>query len=135
MIAPGLFRVSRDVAEKLATDATSSGNRIFVLPTGVHDEASLVDAIREALPLAPPLGTRNKWDALEDSLWSGLHALPETNILVVWPDASEMFRRATSDFETAAAVFEGITRTIDDPRYTNGVHKKVAFVLGGAWPD
>ncbi|SRR6266496_3603997 len=134
MKAQGIFRVDRDTAENLARDAKSFGTRVFALPSGVHDKKSLFLAVRQALPLDPPLtGDRDNWDALEDSLWSGLHSVREPNILIVWLDASEMFRASPKDFETAAAILEDIAITLDDPKVTNGPVKKVAVVLGGTW--
>jgi hypothetical protein len=134
MMQQGISRVSPEVAEKVAKDATSSGTHVFALPSGIRDKKSLFHAIRKALPLDPPLtGDRDNWDALEDSLWSGLYSVTEPSVLIIWTDASEMLRTSPKDFETASTILEEVARSLDDPKVTNGPVKKVAVVLGGLW--
>jgi hypothetical protein len=70
---------------------------------------------------------------MEDSLFSGLQSVEEPEVLIVWPDASELLQSSPKDFETIVAVLEDLARTLDDPGVTNGPVKKVAIVLGGTW--
>ena len=129
-----ITRVGRDVASKISLDSMMSGTRLFVLPFGIHDKRSLFRTIAEVVPLDPPItGDRDNWDALEDSLASGFHSIPEADILVVWPDASDMLRESPEDFETAVAILEDVARTLEMPEVTHAPTKKVRIVLGGAW--
>jgi hypothetical protein len=43
------------------------------------------EAMKALLPLDPPLVGNRSWDALSDSLWSGLDQLAADNIAIVWP--------------------------------------------------
>ncbi|WP_211272879.1 hypothetical protein, partial [Kitasatospora setae] len=54
--------------------------------TGVATRAALFDAIRHALPLDPPLLGHHSWDALEDSLFGGLHEAPTRTPLITFTD-------------------------------------------------
>lgn len=135
MIRQGVLRVNGDVAEKTVLDAVSSETRVFALARRARDKKSLFNAIRGAVPLDPALvHEQDSWDALEDSLWSGLYSIEELMVFVVWSDASEMLRASSADFETAVAILEEVARTLGDPKVTNGPTKAVAFILGGTWP-
>lgn len=129
-----ISRVAGDVAETLARDVTSSGTRAFVLPHGIHDKASLFIAIRETIPIDPPMsGSRHNWDALEDSLFSGLQSLSEPALLIIWPDASDLLQKSSKDFDMFAVILEDIARMLADPKVTNGPVKKLQIVMGGTW--
>jgi hypothetical protein len=132
----GISRVNREIASKLAKDATSFGTRVFALPIGIRDKKSLFRAMRESVPLDPPLSSeRDNWDALADSPWSGLYSVREPSVLIVWPDAGEMLRASSKDFETATAMLAEVAITLDDPKVTNGPVKKVGIVLGRLWTE
>ena len=130
----GIFRVTLGTSKALVEDSSGEDRQVFHLSSGIHDKSSLFSAIRKAVPLDPPLsGHLDSWDALEDSLWSGLYAVPERNLIIVWPEASELLRASPKDFETAAAILEDITNTLDDPTVTNGPVKSLAILLEGHW--
>jgi hypothetical protein len=132
----GISRVSRDVAEEMAVSPPGGGTKVFALRRGIRDKKSLFAAVREGLPLDPPLTLGSeKWDALEDSLWSGLHAVEEPNVVVVWPEADEMLQASSNDFEIAVSILADIAQTLGDAKVTNGPVKSVTFILGGTWSE
>jgi hypothetical protein len=134
MTTTGISRVSRAEAERAARGPASVGTKLFNLPAGIRDKKSLFAAIRETLPLDPPISTeRDNWDALEDSLWSGLYSIAEHNAVIVWPDADEMQRTSLKEFDAAVAILEDVALTLGDPKVTNGPVKMITFVLGGRW--
>ena len=127
-------RVSVDVVEKLAQEVTSSSTRVFVLPERILDKESLFVAIRETVPLDPPMmGNRYKWDALEDSLFSGLQSVAEPEVRIIWPNASRLLRASPGDFEMFVALLEDLARQLADPDVTKGPVKNVTIILGGTW--
>jgi hypothetical protein len=107
-----------------------AGWRVFRLPDGIRNKATFFGAIKEVLPLDPPLGTGLKWDALADSIWGGLDDLETDRVLVYWPSNAQMALEAPDDFTTASEIFESIARTLSDPRYTDGEPTFLAVVVG-----
>jgi len=76
------------------------------------------------MPLDPPLVSNRSWDALSDSLWSGLHGIQSPKILIVWPDFID-----TPELHTALNVLADIVGTLSDPDPTQGNPKTVDLVL------
>jgi hypothetical protein len=74
------------------------------------------------------VGSRS-WDALTDSLWEGLHALPDQRIAILWSNARTMARTAPSDFETALNMLTDVAALLADPRAAAGKPKEVALVV------
>jgi hypothetical protein len=129
-LRPGLSRAATLDVEATRRQATQAGYATFVLlADGVVDRASFFDAVRATLPLDPPVIGSRSWDALSDSLWEGLYALPEQRIAILWPNARTMARTASSDFETALNVLTDVVTLLADPRATNGNPKEVALVV------
>ena len=54
----------------------------FEVPTRISTPDELAQAALAFLPLDPPISTRLNWDALADSLFEGLSAVPAPNIAV-----------------------------------------------------
>lgn len=94
---------------------------MFTLSTaGRTDEEAFFRAVRETLPLDPPLGTsRMVWDALSDSLWGGLHALQSPRAVIVWPDAQPA-TGSQGDFRIALDILRDVIATLAETRYTGG---------------
>ncbi|MFD6294064.1 barstar family protein [Streptomyces sp. NPDC060235] len=121
VIDRGLHEVSdADIPEILA-EAAGQDLPVFMLSTaGRTDKEAFFEAVRETLPLDPPLGTsRTVWDALSDSVWGGLHALKRPRVVIVWPGV-----RPTSDteddFQTALSILRDVVATLTEARYTGG---------------
>jgi hypothetical protein len=126
----GVSFVSADTVSRDVGPVAPLGTRLFQLPTAITDKRSLFQAVRETLPLDPPLTEgRENWDALNDSLWSGLHGLDEAKIVIVWPDVGAMRSAAPEDFETALGIMQDIAGGLADPGATVGKMKAVYFLL------
>jgi hypothetical protein len=70
-----------------------------------------------------------KWQALSDSLWTGLHALDCRRIVIAWPNAGLMDERAPEDFRTALAVLQDVAESLGSEKYTVGRPKEVYVLL------
>jgi hypothetical protein len=81
------------------------------------------------LPLDPPLGGAESWNALADSLFGGLCVLPEQCIAIVWPNAYMMAKTAPPEFDIAMSVFVDLAHGLGNPRFTRGEPKNVVVVV------
>jgi hypothetical protein len=77
------------------------------------------DAVRNTLPLDPPLVSNWSWDALSDSLFGGLYALGVNRVVVVWPDAPALRDASPADYATAVSVLNDVAELLAEPKYTN----------------
>lgn len=102
-----VVRDSLDVS-RLIRDAREDGFRVFEIRHVAPSKSSLFDALERNLPMDPPLGPVNSWDALEDSLWEGLSIDPAEKILVIWEGCLDFARGLPKEFSTALDVFEGV---------------------------
>ncbi len=126
----GFFRIELLAAKRVINDCKRDGWEVLTLPEGITSRDDFFNGVRTALPLDPGLQSNRSWDALADSLWSGLHeALGGQNILVVWPNSLSMEKQCPEDFAIARGVFEQIADTIADPKYTGGGPTKRLLVL------
>jgi hypothetical protein len=116
-------------ADALRRELEGSDWRVFILPRGITDRASFFDAVRETFPLDPSLVGDRVWDALSDSLWSGLDSLDDARISIIWPDSATMARKAPDEFEVAREILARITASLADPVATVGRSKQVAVVI------
>jgi hypothetical protein len=110
----GFFAVDAATAERLILDALVQGMRVFRLPRKISSKDAFFDGVRDTLPLDPPLQNNASWDALEDSVWSGLGELEENGIVIVWRDSSDMETQAPKDFSTAFAILNDLPCTLAD---------------------
>lgn len=118
--------------DELIHAGCAPNTRVLVIPKGVVDKRSFFAAVRDSLPFDPPLESQIlSWDALEDSLWSGLCALEETNLAIVWSDAGEMRSCCSAEFEVAKSTLESIATTLAQPQHTRYSVKHLVIVLGG----
>ncbi len=114
----------------LLQDASRAGYSTFVLPPErIVDRRSFFEAVRDTLPLDPPLGGFRSWDALSDSLWEGLRMHPSERIVILWPDADRMAASAAADFESAVSVLTDVASTLADSSATLGTRKDVAILI------
>lgn len=79
---PGLYVVDSGEAERIAEECRHRGWLVMCLPDGVASKGQFFDAIRSTCPLDPPLHSNRSWDALSDSLWSGLDEVEEEEVAI-----------------------------------------------------
>lgn len=135
LLRPGVVRVARLVVEAVGRQASRAGHTVFVLPAeGVDGREPFFCAVRAALPLDPPLAGSGSWDAMSDSLWQGLHALPCSHIAILWPNASSMAAMAPADFDLALCVLGDVADQLADPRVCGAHHrvKRLSVVVESA---
>jgi hypothetical protein len=129
-IQPGLRRIGAVDAEAIRSDAERAGYTTFVLPAqGITDKASFFEAVGKTLPLDPPLGIYNVWDALSDSLSGGLYEHPDRRIAILWLGTGNMATSAPADFEKAVDLLAGVAYELADPRAIWGNPKEIAVLV------
>jgi len=116
----GVMRVPRDGLADLLGAEKERGAVVLRLISGDEaDKAAFFQAVREMLPLDPPLGTyEDVWDALVDSLFGGIDGLEVPQVVVAWPDADEMRRAHPADAHEAEGVLASVAKTLAEPRFT-----------------
>ncbi|WP_428957356.1 hypothetical protein [Streptomyces sp. cg35] len=68
--------VAHEAVDGIFDAATHRDGPTLVVSTeGRMDREAFLGAVRESLPLEPPLESSLSWDALSDSLRAGLHTL------------------------------------------------------------
>ena len=95
----------------------AAGWPVYVLRGAPSDKAGFVDAVREVLPLDPPVQSAH-WDALSDSLWEGISELHLEKIAIVWPDSDELRRANREDYRTAVEILTDLVFSLADPKFT-----------------
>ncbi|MFI5522128.1 barstar family protein [Streptomyces platensis] len=129
----GLHEVSGADIPGIVKEAARQGVPVFTLSTdGRTDQEAFFEAVRETLPLDPPLGTfRRVWDALSDSVRGGLHALETPRVVIVWPDARPL-ADAQGDFWIALDLLRDLAATLAEARYTGGRPTQVSVCVAPA---
>jgi hypothetical protein len=122
---PGLFTIDGTEIERLVASYDREGWQIFRLPGSLASKDEFFEGIRQSLPLDPPLQSNRSWDALSDSLWSGLDNLKERKIVIVWPDASRMKALAPEAFSIATSILMDLITTLADEKTTLGNTKNL----------
>lgn len=93
------------------------GVPVYVLETRPPaDREAFFAAVRNVLPLDPPLASSRSWDALTDSLWEGLETLNSSRVVILWPDAHQMKSWAPSDYEIAVSVLQDVANSLLEDR-------------------
>jgi len=129
ILRPGLHRAATLDVATLEQQAREAGCATFVLPVGIVDRASFFDGVRSVLPLDPPVLGSGSWDGLDDSLWEGLHELPQRRILILWPNAQGM---VAADLHMAICSLSDVATLLADPDATVGNPKDVTVLV--EWP-
>lgn len=117
-----------DVAS-LRRDLEALGWHVFVLPEGVTDKRSFFQAVRDTIPLDPPLLGDRSWEALSDSLWSGLDSLDAKNVAMLWPGSATMAALARDDFAVATASLGEVAELLSDVEATVGEPTQLMVIL------
>jgi hypothetical protein len=112
----------------LATELLNAGWTVFRLSGLIEDTPSFFRAIRENLPLNPPVQSEN-WDALSDSLWEGLHVFDADKVAVIWPRSDGMRDHDPAGFHTAVEVLMDIATSLADPQASSARTKPLLVVL------
>lgn len=133
VIDRGFHEVSGADLPGILDEAACQGVPVFTLSTaGQTDKEAFFRAVRETLPLDPPLGTfRMVWDALSDSVWGGLHELKSPRVVIVWPDARPV-AGAEGDFRIALEILRDVTESLAEVRYTSGRPTQVSVYIAPA---
>ncbi|WP_432116277.1 barstar family protein [Streptomyces sp. S1] len=132
-IRGGFHEVPASSVPELLAEAARRDVPLFTLSTGGRtDKEAFFRAVRESLPLDPPLSvTRHVWDALADSLWNGLHDLDAPRVVVVWPDAGSV-AEAHGDYAIALDILRDLPTSLADPRYDRGRRTELSVYVASA---
>ncbi|MFF0476527.1 barstar family protein [Streptomyces sp. NPDC004284] len=135
VIGRGFHEVSGADIAGILDEAARQGIPAFTLSTaGRTDKEAFFRAVQEALPLDPPLGPHMVWDALSDSVWSGLHELDSPRVVIVWPDARPV-ADAEGDFRIALDTLRDLVTTLAEARHTCGRPTQVSVSIAPAPSD
>jgi hypothetical protein len=99
--------------------------------SGSRDRAAFFRAVKDTLPLDPPLASSGNWDALLDSLWSGLDSLGVDRVALLWPNSAAFRSVSPEDFDVAVSVLDEIAKTLLDPSVTEGSPTELSVYLEG----
>jgi Barstar (barnase inhibitor) len=127
-IEKGYFDVDASTAEQIATWCNSNGGRVFRLSGAGSTKGEFFNAVRESLPLDPPLHSNRSWDALADSLWSGLDKIDENSIVILWLAASQLEKYAPDDFAIASSILKDLPESLANPALTIGPTKRLVVL-------
>jgi hypothetical protein len=125
LTATGFFSIDMSECERVVAERRQEGWLILFLPANVISKDDFFDGVRRSFPLDPPLDTNQVWDALSDSLWAGLHNLPDEKIVIVWPNASSMEKHSSKDFAIATEILRELPQSLSDIEMTAGVAKQL----------
>lgn len=97
--------------------------------TGIVSKESFFNKIKNTLPLDPPLGDYNVWDALQDSLFGGIDLLESKKICIIWDNHQIMENAAAKDYKIILEIFEEVAGLLKDDDVTCGSPKDFAIIL------
>lgn len=110
-----------DEVRESAAAYTASGWRVYLVPDGIDGKEQFFDAVVATFPLDPPLERMgDSWDALADSLWGGLDALPETQVAILWPDPLTLADGDPAAYEIAMSILADLTQSLRNPDLLGG---------------
>ncbi|WP_175779412.1 barstar family protein [Burkholderia anthina] len=85
---------------------------------GIASKSQFYDAIRSNCPLVSPLHSNRSWNALADSLWSGLDEVQEEKIAVFWPNSCHLKAAEPDAYAIATDIFTDLSVLLAYPRVT-----------------
>ncbi|WP_423393804.1 barstar family protein [Burkholderia sp. LMG 21824] len=115
---PGLYVVDSVEAKHIAEECSHGGWRVIFLPSEIASKDQFYDAIRSNCPLDPPLQSNRSWDALADSLWSGLDELEDEKIAIFWPNSDRMKTAEPNAFAIATNILADLCISLGDRNVT-----------------
>ena len=95
----------------------------------IEDADSFFQAIRDTLPLDPPLSGVVNWDAFCDSVWGGLYELGEPRVAIMWTRVERMFAHGLPDLLAVVNCFRDVAIGVNNPNYGPIIELHV-FLLG-----
>ncbi|WP_174955988.1 MULTISPECIES: barstar family protein [Burkholderia] len=131
---PGLYVTDSTEANRIAEACGRSDWLVIFLPEGVASKEQFFEAIRGACPLDPPLCSNRSWDALADSLSSGLDEIEQERIAIFWPNSDRLKAVEPEAFAIATDILIDLCVTLADPGVTVSRTKTLLVVQipGGA---
>jgi hypothetical protein len=118
-----------DIAEGAAEVLARDGWHRVDLPAEISSRADFFQGVGQSVPLDPPLGPVEVWDALSDSLFEGLLRLEDRQIVILWPDAARLRERDPEAMEVALDVLGQVVKQLASSRVTVGRPKKVLAIV------
>ncbi|MBA9007219.1 barstar family protein [Thermomonospora cellulosilytica] len=114
-----------------AVEAADGGDvRVYSISTaGRSDRRGFFDAVRESLPLDPPLAGSRSWDALADSLWGGINSLGGPSVLIIWRGSAGFRELSPDEYGMACDVLNDVAESLGDPAATAGDPKNVTVFI------
>ncbi|RQT89266.1 hypothetical protein DF041_26475 [Burkholderia cepacia] len=115
---PGVYVIDAIEAKGIAEECRRSGWLVIVLSEKMASKNQFFDAVRDNCPLDPPLQSNRSWDALADSLWSGLDEVDNERIVIFWPDSDRMVAAEPDAYAIATNIFEDLCASLADSNVT-----------------
>lgn len=124
----GYVEVSGLVAEQIAKQCNELGGQVFRIEQQDFSKDGFFEAVRQNLPLDPPVRHNRIWDALADSLWSGIDGVQAECVVILWQNAFQWKRLEPEDFAIASTILQDLCESLGDPATTAGSPKKLAVL-------
>ena len=128
-LEPGLYHMPNADVDDLIHELEAEGRAVLLLRDDVTDAISFFEAMKERLPLDPPVVGSEKWDALSDSLWGGLDAFGPNEVAIVWPGSRAMADTAPNAFAIACEILSNVATSLADHDTTVGEPTRVVAIL------
>ena len=110
----GIYVIDAIEARGIAEECRRRGWLVIVLLEKIASKNQFFDAIRDNCPLDPSLQSNRSWDALADSLWSGLDEVDNERIVIFWPDSDRMAAAEPDAYAIATDIFEDLCVSLAD---------------------
>ena len=110
----GIYVIDAIEARGIAEECRRRGWLVIVLSEKIASKNQFFDAVRDNCPLDPPLQSNRSWDALADSLWSGLDEVDNERIVIFWPDSDRMVAAEPDAYAIATDIFEDLCVSLAD---------------------
>jgi len=101
---------------------------VFILSENIASKIDFFRSIKDTLPLDPMVLSNSNWDALSDSLWSGIDNLDEAKIVVIWPNSRLLRSEDPEAFSTSTEVLDDVAKSLHDEEATLGKTKEVVVI-------
>ncbi|WP_241244818.1 barstar family protein [Burkholderia ambifaria] len=120
---PGIFVIGSIEARCIADELRRSGWLVIFLPESIASKSQFFDAIRDNCPLDPPLQGNRSWDALADSLWSGLDEVDNERIVIFWLGSNRLVAAEPDASVIATDIFRDLSVSLADSNVTASKEK------------